>query len=128
MVTASVRAPDSSATGNIAPLKASFLRHLHAENRSQRSCTTFAKAIDHVAAYLAAPGMLYLPAVTREYLEQFLGLALAAGACAPPPDEPKKAYFASRAKSTDWLLYELANAVEPDTRPSIRPAPCAHRW
>jgi hypothetical protein len=41
-----VQAPDSSARGNIAPLRDSFLRHLHAENRSPSTRTTYAKAID----------------------------------------------------------------------------------
>ena len=46
-----VPATESSASGNIAPLRASFLRHLHAENRRPSTRTTYAKAIDQLDAF-----------------------------------------------------------------------------
>jgi site-specific recombinase XerD len=64
---------DSSATGDIPPLRASFLRHLHAENRSPSTRTTYAKAIDQLDAFLAASGMpTDVAAISREHIEHFL--------------------------------------------------------
>jgi len=64
---------DSSAVGNIPPLRASFLRHLHAENRTPSTRTTYAKAIDQLAAFLAASGMpLDVADLAREHIEHFL--------------------------------------------------------
>ncbi|MFN2483954.1 MAG: hypothetical protein ABR509_03335 [Candidatus Limnocylindria bacterium] len=48
---------DYTASGEIAPLRASFLRHLHAENRSPSTRTTYAKAIDQLDAFLHHTGM-----------------------------------------------------------------------
>jgi site-specific recombinase XerC len=73
MVSAPSQAHDSSVAADIGPLRASFLRHLHAENRSPSTRTTYAKAIDQLDAYLAATGMPRAVAgVTREHIESFL--------------------------------------------------------
>jgi site-specific recombinase XerC len=64
---------DSNAPGDIAPLRASFLRHLHAENRTPSTRTTYAKAIDQLDAFLRNSGMPTDAAgVTREHIEHFL--------------------------------------------------------
>ncbi len=64
---------DSSAIGDVAPLCASFLRHLHAENRSPATRTTYAKAIDQLANFLAVSGMpSQVEAIRREHIEHFL--------------------------------------------------------
>ncbi len=73
MAQSPVPAADSSAPGNIAPLRASFLRHLHAEDRSPSTRTTYAKAIDQLDAFLAASGMpTDVADVSREHIEHFL--------------------------------------------------------
>jgi site-specific recombinase XerD len=69
----SSQALDSSAVVGIAPLRASFLRHLHAENKAPSTRTTYAKAIDQFAAFLDASGMPTDPAaIRREHVEHFL--------------------------------------------------------
>lgn len=73
MAQSPVPVADSSAPGNIVPLRASFLRHLHAENRSASTRTTYAKAIDQLDAFLSASRMpTEVADVTREHLEPFL--------------------------------------------------------
>lgn len=73
MAQSPVPVADSSAPGNIAPLRASFLRHLHAENRSPSTRTTYAKAIDQLDGFLLATGMPSDVAdLTREHIEHFL--------------------------------------------------------
>lgn len=73
MAVSPVPVADSNAVGNIAPLRASFLRHLHAENRSPSTRTTYAKAIDQLDAFLSSSGMpTAVEDVTREHLEHFL--------------------------------------------------------
>ena len=64
---------ESSAGGNIAPLRASFLRHLHAEKRSPSTRVTYVKAIDQLDAFLDASGMPTAVADnSREHVEHFL--------------------------------------------------------
>ena len=69
----SATAVDSSASCGIAPLRGSFLRHLHAENRSPSTRSTYAKAIDQLDDFLASSGMpTEVAALTREHVEHFL--------------------------------------------------------
>ena len=73
MVQSPVLVADSSAIGDVAPLCASFLRHLHAENRTPATRTTYAKAIDQLATFLAVSGMpSQVEAIRREHIEHFL--------------------------------------------------------
>jgi len=73
MANAPSQAPDSSAVGDIVPLRNSFLRHLHAENKAPSTRVTYAKAIDQFADFLAEQGMPgYAAAITREHIEHFL--------------------------------------------------------
>lgn len=73
MVNSRAQAPDSSAVGDIVPLRDSFLRHLHAENKAPSTRVTYAKAIDQFAAFLGAQGMpTSVGAIHREHIEHFL--------------------------------------------------------
>lgn len=73
MVKSPAPVADSSAPGNIAPLRASFLRHLHAENRSPSTRVTYAKAVDQLDAFLKAAGMpINVADISREHIEHFL--------------------------------------------------------
>lgn len=73
MAQSPVLVADSSAIADVAPLCASFLRHLHAENRTPATRTTYAKAIDQLATFLAVSGMpSQVEAIRREHIEHFL--------------------------------------------------------
>lgn len=73
MANAPSQAPDISAVGDIVPLRDSFLRHLHAENKAPSTRVTYAKAIDQFADFLAEQGMPQTAAgIHREHIEHFL--------------------------------------------------------
>jgi site-specific recombinase XerC len=73
VVNAPPQVADSTGSGNLVPLAASFDRHLHAENKAPSTRVTYAKAIDQFIAYLAGVGMpLSAEALTREHVESFL--------------------------------------------------------
>lgn len=56
----------------------SFVRHLRAENVSDRTVETYSEAVHQLATYLASRGMPTVPeAITREHVESFIGHLLA---------------------------------------------------
>jgi site-specific recombinase XerD len=64
---------DSTHLGDIGLLRASFVRHLHAENKAPSTRTTYLKALDQFGAYLEATGMpTAVGAIRREHVEAFL--------------------------------------------------------
>jgi site-specific recombinase XerD len=64
---------DSTAVGDIGPLRDSFLRHLAAENKSRSTLLTYGKAIEQLAAFLADKGMpTDVGSITGEHVEEFL--------------------------------------------------------
>jgi site-specific recombinase XerD len=67
------QAPDSTGVADLGKLRASFLRHLHAENKASSTRVTYVKALDQFGAYLEASGMpLGVGAIRREHVEAFL--------------------------------------------------------
>ncbi|HSM38319.1 MAG TPA: tyrosine-type recombinase/integrase [Candidatus Limnocylindrales bacterium] len=73
MVKTATRATDSTDIADIGLLRASFLRHLAAENRSANTRLTYGRAIEQLGDYLAAQGMpTSVGAIRREHVEWFL--------------------------------------------------------
>lgn len=68
-----VHAHDVTAGSDILTNAASFRRHLRAENRAATTLTTYTKAIDQLASFLAAQGMPgRVSGLRREHVESFL--------------------------------------------------------
>jgi site-specific recombinase XerD len=64
---------DDTHVADIGLLRASFLRHLHAENKAPSTRTTYVKALDQFIAYLDERQMpRALGAIHREQVEAFL--------------------------------------------------------
>ena len=79
------------------PLVRSFERHLHAENRSGRTVTTYLIAVRQADVFLRGRGTS-IEAATRADLEAFMGDLLARRAPAPPPPTTRS----SRSCTPGW--------------------------
>ena len=67
-----------TASGDLPVNADSFLRHLRADNLSERTQQTYMEAIRQFAAFLTAQGMPSdIEAITREHIETFIGDLLA---------------------------------------------------
>lgn len=110
MATAPSQSPDSSATGNVAPLATSFDRHLHAENRAPATRLTYAKAVNQFGAYLAAGGGARDVADLRaKHIEGFL-VALQERGMAPATVAQR---YRSLQQFFKWLVTEGELEVSP---------------
>jgi site-specific recombinase XerD len=73
MVNAPPQAADSIELGEIGLLRASFLRHLAAENKSPNTLLTYGLAVEQFGAFVARSGMpSSVAGIHREHIEAFL--------------------------------------------------------
>ncbi len=120
MASSPSRIADSSAAGGLAPLEASFLRHLHAENKAPATRLTYGKAIAQFDSFLRAQRLPNdVTALRREHIELFL-VALRDAGMQPATVSQR---YRSLQQFFKWLAEEGELAVSPmaNMRPPIVP-------